>query len=318
MQQVGLWHITQDGPQKLRPGKIELEKHLEDWIEQDPDLLQHGLTIVGRQVHVEGGYVDLLGVDPAGRWAVIEIKPDAVYRTTIAQALDYASCIATMPYSQLAQKANDYLSKRKEPRVPSLEALLQERQAEAAAESESREIEIFVVGTGKAPGLERMVEFLAQTYEMPINVVLYDVFATDDGQQILARELSEVILPPAAATVEIICKKADRAGVGKEFRAILEAAQRHGLHPRPYQQSIMYTPPDNHRRMLFTVWISPTANRLLQAYIGPGAFAEFYPVTEEKATQILGPDGYRDWTSDGVNQFIASLEQLFEEIQPAE
>jgi hypothetical protein len=33
MQQVGLWHITQDGPQKLRPGKIELEKHLEDWIE---------------------------------------------------------------------------------------------------------------------------------------------------------------------------------------------------------------------------------------------------------------------------------------------
>jgi Holliday junction resolvase-like predicted endonuclease len=318
MQQVGLWHITQDGPQKLRPGKIELEKRLEDWIEQDPDLLQHGLTIVGRQVHVEGGRLDLLGLDIQGRWVVIEIKCGALYRDVITQALDYASCIAGMPYEQLKQKVDDYLKGRNDLEPSSLEALLQERQAEAAAESESREIEIFAVGTGKAPGLERIVEFLAQKYEMPINVVLYDVFATDDGQQILARELSEVILPPAAPNVEIICKKADQAGVGKEFRAILEAAQRYGLHPRPYQQSIMYTPPNNRRRMLFTVWISPTSNRLLQAYIGPGAFAEFYPVTEEKATEILGPDGYRDWTSDDVNQFIVSLKRLFKEIQPEE
>ena len=79
----------------------------------------------------------------------------------------------------------------------------------------------------------------------------------------------------------------------------------------------MYTPPEKRNRMLFTVWVTPKAGKL-QAYIGPGAFAEFYPVTEEKATEILGPDGYRDWTSDDVEAFIASLQRLFEEIQPAE
>ncbi len=318
MQQVGLWHITQEGPQKLKHGRINLEKDLEGWIEQDPDLLQHGLAIVGRQVHVEGGFLDLLALDLQGRWIVIEIKPGATTREAIAQALDYASCIATMPYHQLVQKVEDYLKRRADSETSSLDALLRERQAEEDPESESREVEIFVVGTGKAPSLERVVEFLTRDFEMPISVVLYDVFEIEAGQRILARELSEVVPPPTKPDAEAICKKADSAGVGKEFRAILEAARQHGLYPRPYKTSIMYTPPKNRARMLFTVWISPTANRSLKAYIGPGAFAEFYPITEDEVTGLLGPDGFRDWTPSDVEAFIGQLDQLFRTMQPEE
>jgi len=55
MSQIGLWHITDDGPKILKRGGIGLEKNLEAWIERDPSLLQIGLEIVGRQVRVEGG-----------------------------------------------------------------------------------------------------------------------------------------------------------------------------------------------------------------------------------------------------------------------
>src|SRR5688500_4648047 len=106
MQQVGLWHITDNVPVKLSSGTIDLEKHLEAWLERDPSMLQAGLTIVGRQVRVEGGIIDLLALDPQGRWVVIEVKPGTLYREVIAQALDYASCIATMPSSDLLRKVN--------------------------------------------------------------------------------------------------------------------------------------------------------------------------------------------------------------------
>ena len=50
MQRMLLWQITDDVPKRLNRGGIDLEQHLEDWIERDPSLLQNGLTIVGRQI----------------------------------------------------------------------------------------------------------------------------------------------------------------------------------------------------------------------------------------------------------------------------
>ncbi len=36
MSPIGLWAVHDDGPAKLSAGAIELEKHLEDWIERTP------------------------------------------------------------------------------------------------------------------------------------------------------------------------------------------------------------------------------------------------------------------------------------------
>ena len=130
-----------------------MEQNLEDWIEREPGLLQTGLTIVGRQVGLEGGRLDLLARDTQAGWVVIEIKSGDLRRETIAQALDYASCIATMPHDELKQKVNEYLSQRPEPQKRSLGPPLD---AEEAA-SEVRDVAIFVVGTGRAPGLENLL-----------------------------------------------------------------------------------------------------------------------------------------------------------------
>ena len=110
MPPIGLWAIGDNGPSKLLGSDVELEKQLEEWIERDSDLLEAGLVVVGRQIMLEAGPLDLLAIDPQGRWVVIEIKRGAVRRDTIAQVLDYASCVASMPYQDLAGKINSYLA----------------------------------------------------------------------------------------------------------------------------------------------------------------------------------------------------------------
>ncbi len=318
MQRVGLWHVTEEGPKKLKGGGIEFEQYLEEWIERDPSLLQGGLTIVGRQIAVEGGRIDLLALDPQGRWVVIEIKRGTVHRETIAQALDYAACIATMPYDELSRKVDAYLRTTE----TSLRTLAEEPGAEDDTQRETRDVVMFVVGTGRDPGLERMVEYLSGTFNVPINLVTYEVFEVEGGQRILVRELADVELGAPARiekvsiTVEDVCAQAEQTGIGREFRMLLEAARRHNLYPRPYKRSVMYTPPSNRTRMLFTVRARPKPNGLLRMYVGPGAFAEFYPVTEETATSILGPDGWREMTASDVEAFITSLDRLFESSVP--
>ena len=71
---VGLWQIGENGPVKIRESQVNIEKDLEDWIEANPSLIRSDLKIVARQLLVEGGYLDLLALDPQGRWVVVEIK----------------------------------------------------------------------------------------------------------------------------------------------------------------------------------------------------------------------------------------------------
>jgi Holliday junction resolvase-like predicted endonuclease len=315
MRRVGLWQVAEDGPKKLKASGIDLEKHLEDWIARDPSLLQVGLKVVGRQITVEGGQLDLLALDPEGRWVVIELKSGAVRRDTIAQALDYASCVATMPYNDLSQKVNAYLKTQ----GTSLQGLLGGEGAEEDAES--REVVMFVVGTGRDPGLERMAEYLSGTFGVPINVVSYEVFELEDGQRVLVRELteSEGRPPVVRRTVEEICALADQAGVAREFRTILEAAERRNLQLVPYKRRVRCAPPTNRTRTLFTVQATPTAgSSSIWTYVESGAFAEFYPVTEERATSILGPPGWRKMTISDVEAFVKDLDCLLESVHQAE
>jgi hypothetical protein len=310
MRQMLLWQVTEQTPEKLTRGRIDLESHLEDWIERDPSLLQSGLTIVGRQITLEGGTLDLLALDPQGRWIVIEIKRGRVRRETVAQALDYAACVARLGGDDLRGKVAEYLKDRSVPAAADLE----ERVLQATEEAEDREVVMFVVGTSVDSGLERLVDYLSDQFNVPINVVSYEVFELADGQQVLVRELTESEAEPTGrrVTVDELCSRADLAGIGREFRMILEAAQKHGIHPRPWKNALMYTPPSNKARALFTAAVWTRADRLQQLWVAPEAFAEFYPVTEEQATSLLGPEGTGARTHEDIEHFVSNLDRLFE------
>lgn len=50
-------------------------------------------------------------------------------------------------------------------------------------------------------------------------------------------------------------------------------------------------------------------------WIAPDVFAEYYPVTEEEVTSILGPSGGRTMNHTAVEAFLANLDRLFERIE---
>jgi hypothetical protein len=317
MPPIGLWAVGDDGPAKLGTGNIDLERRLEEWIERDPGLLDSGLEIVGRQIYLEAGPLDLLAIDPQGRWVIIEIKRGAVRRDTIAQALDYASCIATMPYEQLAEKVNAYLASRPGQAARTLEGILAERGSEADAQATPRTVEMFVVGTGRDAGLDRMVTFLTGTYDIPISVVSYEVFATGAGQQILVRELNDVETSDTtggrrpSATLESVCAVADSHGVGPPFRSLLAGAERWGLYARAYKWSIMYTPPSNRARGLFTVWAVPKVAGTLPIYVDVPKFAEYWPSVADLAQEVLGPPEWRNASPADCEALISGLDKVF-------
>ena len=308
MQKIGLWQIINGvSPSKIQESSVDLEKYIEGWIEADPDLLQTGLTIIGRQIKVEGGIIDLLAMDSLGRLVVIEVKRGMLRRDTIAQIIDYASSIAMMSKEELCNVIDDYLIQH----GSSLKKLLEERKTQELFDSEERELLLFVVGTGKAPGLERMVAYLSDKFQMPISLIAYDVFELKDGQRILAREMTEPnIIGIETIAVDQLYQQADQESIGKEFRALYEAAVKNNLYPRLYKHSVMYTPPTNRTRMLITVWTKRTTNGM-KVYVSPKAFAEFYPITEEKAEEFFGKDGYRELDEPQTNQLVNQIDTVF-------
>lgn len=93
----------------------DLEKVLEDWIEDNPHLLFEGedLAIFARQPSTKfGKYLDLLGLDRTGATVVVELKRGETPRDVVAQTLEYASWVDSLTLDQLDEMAREYAEKR--------------------------------------------------------------------------------------------------------------------------------------------------------------------------------------------------------------
>ncbi len=318
MPKVALWEVSDSAPVvRLAESLVDLERYLEDWIEAHPSMLQAGLEIIGRQFALDAGRLDLLALDPQGRLCAIEIKRGAVSRETVAQAMDYAACLKMIEVADLQAKADVYLG----PRGKSLATMLADRHAASALDFRERQVLICVVGVGTSPDLERVATFLAQ-YEVPLTVVSYDAFRTQDGRRILCREVTdaEALGPRAAAsaasTLETLVRQAEASGIGRGFRALVDAGQAASLYPRTFKTCVMFAPPARKTRALFTVWSQPRpTDGLLQAWVGGSVFSEFYALPEASVASHLGPDGWRYLNQPEAEKFAAALRALFAEQQ---
>jgi hypothetical protein len=122
---------------------------------------------------------------------------------------------------------------------------------------------IFVVGTGRDAALDRIAKYLADRYELPINVVSFDVFILPDGTRVLTREMVDIDQPSrssassAALTPEAVARIADATAIGHLFRKFLKVATDLGLYARAWKSCVMITPRTMRNRTLFTVWARP-------------------------------------------------------------
>lgn len=258
MSGIGLWYIDSNVPKRLSAGTVASERNLEDWIERDPSLIEQGLTVLARQLWTEAGPLDLLAVDPLGRFVLIEIKRDRLRRDALAQAIDYASCLEHMDTETLRSHCDAYLDAKK---LPTFGEIMRDR-GHPETDQEERELLVYLVGTSIDTGLERMLSFISDKTDVVIRVLTYSVFESDSGNVLLAREIHESETPADLAPIQIrktpsletLQQQADSSGVGEAFSTLTKAGLDAGFHPRTYKTSVMFAPQTHKNRCLFTVW----------------------------------------------------------------
>jgi len=183
------WSIPKANPtpRKLAEGYVDFERSLEDWLESDPDMLEPGMVVLARQLHTEGGPLDLLCLDRNERLVVVELKRDRAYRDALAQVLDYTACIAAMDYDELSEIVDSH--RRSRGLESSLDEILIDKLGASADEwtPEGSDPRILLVGTGADASLRRIIDYLTSRFDVPVNGVFFDVFEADDGGTILVR-----------------------------------------------------------------------------------------------------------------------------------
>lgn len=314
MANVAVWEVSGSSPERLKIASVDFEVQLEDWIAQDPDLVEFGLTIIGRQVPVTAGFIDVLAIDPQGRWFVIEVKRGRIDRQTLAQVLDYAAALDDMEEVELRETLRPHLQQRNQ----DLDELLRRADALDALQPGHRDLVLVVVGTSQSPGLDRIVRFLSDRYDVPIMTKFFRVFETSGGARLLVREVTEgegFAASPASARVpdlSSVRRLAEEAGLEDVFDVLVEAGRRHGLGERLWKRSVMLTPPTDGRRCLLTIWASPVPGGL-RMYVQAPVFAEFFGVPEEQIIEVLGGTGYRVVDLEAARNFSQKLDWLFQE-----
>jgi len=164
---------------------------LESWIASNPSVIEQGLVIIGRQVHTESGPLDLLALDRAGNTVIIELKRDKLPREVLAQAIDYASDLSGWDIDQINEACLKFTQK-------SLDDIISENYPELSLETihinESQRI--ILVGFAIDPSLERMINWLSETYKVNINALILHYTLTSSGDELLSKTsvLSEDIV----------------------------------------------------------------------------------------------------------------------------
>ena len=298
----------QSKPQRVRRSQIELERHLEDWIVNDMTMIGEGITLVGRQISIDDGRLDLLAIDSQDRWVVIEVKPGMLDSGALHQAIYYTSSLARLDKDELFGKLEAELDN-----LGDAVMLSRKVKQQLANEKEEREIALLLVGTGTNSGLERVNEFLGR-YNVPISIVSFEVFELQGGPKLLIREVfdEQTVSPPRPGrySVEAIHSMAIHLGVGNQLDRFVKMSERAGLRVQPQKKSVRIAPPTNRTR--FLMYAGPqegASGGELEIWLGPKAFAELFPhINEEEVTAALGK--YEDGGTLAGEELNERLDQI--------
>ncbi len=111
---TAIWRNDDTGWQLLAPAGFPDEAALHKLVEQAPQILPLAgsprLAILGREVSLGDGYVDLLAVEETGRLAIIEIKLASnaeARRAVVSQVLAYAAFLHRIDRTHLEQSILD-------------------------------------------------------------------------------------------------------------------------------------------------------------------------------------------------------------------
>jgi hypothetical protein len=178
--EIRTWQIV-DGKLEIVESELRDERRtepydLEPWIASNPSIISSDIMILGRQVMTRSGPIDLLGIDRSGNTVVIELKRDELPRECLAQAIDYASDIASWTVERLGEVCAQYHRKSFEDAFS--EAFPDVDLDSVNVNSSQR---IVLVGFAIESSLERMIEWLSETYSVNVNAVVLSYIKSRRG-----------------------------------------------------------------------------------------------------------------------------------------
>jgi hypothetical protein len=176
-----LWQVSGKSLQEVKRGVLNAEQRLEDWVAADPSILGMDILLIGRQVSAIGGArLDLLGIDADANLCVLELKRDRTPREIVAQALDYASWAVDLSYDQIDNYCRDYTKK------PLAQAFV-DHFGSALPETINASHSIVILASELDDASERIVRYLNEHHDVPINVLFFTFFQSTDGKEFLGR-----------------------------------------------------------------------------------------------------------------------------------
>ena len=170
-----VWRVVSDRPEQLQPGQLDAEKRLEDWLCRDIGLLSDKLLVIGQQVSMSGGTLDLLAVDEEANLVIVELKRDKTPRDVVAQTLDYASCIQDFGREDVERHTRDFLDM-------GFDQAFMERFGQEAPETVNGRHRMYIVASSLDSATQRIVEYLSRVHGVDINASTFTYFNTDQGE----------------------------------------------------------------------------------------------------------------------------------------
>lgn len=176
---------------------LELEKHLENWLENSPHALVENESIlwIGRQTSAtdeEGTiYSDLFGVDFQGNLVIAELKKGRTPRDIIAQILDYAAWAVGLSESKIREIAETYFETRGVFEGKTFDDAFKEM-FEIPETDElpplNRALRLFIVAEDIPSRIARVCRFLRTSHDMDISCIDVSTFETESGEILVSTE----------------------------------------------------------------------------------------------------------------------------------
>lgn len=183
-----MWTVDGSSETKFVPklSQMPTEWEFENVIVSNPEMLEPGLQLVGRQTPVAGGWLDLLAVDGDGRLVVYELKRGNLARDAVAQILDYASALDAMTPTQVAKHISDRSGKDGIQQIEDFEKWYANT---LGYDDLSRLLppRMVLIGFGIDEATERMAQFVSAG-AVELSVITFHGFCRD-GETLLARQI---------------------------------------------------------------------------------------------------------------------------------
>ena len=189
-EELRLWAMDGAGGATLltHAGQTASEELLERTLLNNPKMVDEDLEVVGRQITVPGGRLDLLGVNGDGRLVVFELKRGTLTRDAVGQIIDYASYLDNLDDAELANFIARNSGHHGTEKIDDFNAWYAQQEFSADKDLSSlRPVQITLVGLGVDPNADRMVRYLANG-GMGISLLTFSGYH-HSGQTLLARQV---------------------------------------------------------------------------------------------------------------------------------